>query len=459
MKNRLLFIYITFGLSFIVIFIISLLLLQKFISIKENSALVEHTQEVKNQILKVQMNLVEAENSQRGFLLTEDTVLLQPVTQTQKIIFKEIDSLKQLTKDNIEQQQIVKKLKETVSLRYQILYATIEGKSGSKLNEFLRNKENGNRIMQQFRHLSEQMYDVESRLLKKRREQQSLLEFAAPRYLGLILLLSWFFQLVSFFIIVKAFKRRQLHQKILENKIKEVNATNAELEQIAFVASHVLQEPLRKIRIFCDKLVTHYKNFLNEEGKIIIEKISSSSKRMQELLSDLINYTHVTKNEEEVNRVNLLKCFRQACEDLDAVIKQKRAIIQVGELPEVDGHYKQLYFLFYNLLDNALKFSKPDVPPVIDISASFADGAEVSSSNTFVTITFSDNGIGFAKEFNQKIFVLFRRLHANDSSIPGKGIGLAICKKVMLNHNGFITAKGEPDAGAAFYLFFPVSTA
>lgn len=112
------------------------MLLKKITSIKDSNIWIVHTHEVKNQILKVQMNLIEAENSQRAFLLTEDTVLLQPLTQTQKIIFKQIDSLKQLTKDNKEQQEIVKKLKETVSLRYQILYATIQNVSDGKLNEF-----------------------------------------------------------------------------------------------------------------------------------------------------------------------------------------------------------------------------------------------------------------------------------------------------------------------------------
>jgi signal transduction histidine kinase len=110
------------------------------------------------------------------------------------------------------------------------------------------------------------------------------------------------------------------------------------------------------------------------------------------------------------------------------------------------------------LLDNALKFSKTDVPPVINVSASHEKGNEIKGSNMFIKLTFSDNGIGFGKEFNEKIFILFRRLHSNASPIPGKGIGLAICKKVMVNHNGYITAKGEEGVGASFELYFPEST-
>lgn len=456
MKNRLVFIYVAFGVSFIVIITISLLLLQKIISIKESNFQVELTHEVKNQILKVQTHLIEAENNQRELLLPADTALLQPLSQTQKNTLREIDSLQRLTKDNAQQQEIIKKLRSAVSLWFQAMYATMDDVAAGAHQRFAANRQKENMMLQRVMQLCQQMDDVESNVLKKRREQKSILEFTAPWYLGLILLLSCFFQLISFFIIIKAYKRRQIHQKILEHKIKELNATNAELEQIAFVASHDLQEPLRKIRTFSDKLSIQYKSVLNEEGKAIVEKISFSSQRMQELLNDLINYTNVTKNEEEVRQVSLKKCWDQACQELNDIIQQKSAIIKVGELPMIFGQNKQLYLLFYNLIDNALKFSKKDIPPVINITCMQVKGTEVNSSHMFFKIVMSDNGIGFKKEYNKKIFVIFKRLHANNSPLPGKGIGLAICKKVMMNHNGFIIAKGEEGIGATFYLYFPI---
>lgn len=458
LKNHLLFIYIAFGLSFAVIITISLSLLQKFTSIIKSNSSVEHTYEVKNQLLKVQSDLIEAENSQQVFLLTEDTLLLKPLSKTQITIFEKIDSLRLLTKDNQEQQVLVKKLKETVSLRYQMLYATIDYASNGQLNLFLKYRERGNKIMQQFMKLSQQMDNVESNLLQKRRKQKSIVEVAAPKNLALILLVSCLFQAISFLVIIKDFKRRRIHQKILEQKINQLNVTNAELEQIAFVASHDLQEPLRKIRTFTDKLIIQYKGDLQEEGQIIVEKISSSSQRMQELLNDLLNYTHVTKNEEEVTLVDLQKCFDEVRQELDGVIQQKKATIKVEELPVVSGHFKQLFVLFYNLLDNSLKFSKPGVSPVINVIASKVSGEEINSSSFFTKITVSDNGMGFEKEFNKKVFVIFKRLHANNSFPAGKGIGLAICKKVMLNHNGFITAKGEAGIGATFNLYFPADS-
>ncbi len=415
----------------------------------------EHTHEVKTQILKVQADLIVAENNQREFLLSKDKSLILPVSETQKSTLREIESLNRLTVDNPYQLQLIKKLKEEVSLWYQILYVTIDS---SDVVHFTSNIEKGNKTLQQVMQLCEEMDKVEADLLQKRKKQIRTLEFAAPWYLGVILVVSCLFQLISFLIIIEAFKRRRIHQKILEQKIKELNATNSELEQIAFVASHDLQEPLRKIRTFSDKLIIQYKSALDKEGKIIVEKISIFSHRMQELLNDLINYTQVTKNDEEVKKVDLNICFADVCKELSDVIKKKSAVIRVDELPIADGYYKQLFLLFYNLLDNALKFSKQDVPPVINVVASQVTGKEVNSSNMFIKIAFGDNGVGFEKEYKKKIFIIFKRLHPKDSPLRGKGIGLAICKKVMLNHSGYITAEGETGTGATFNLFFPVNT-
>ena len=456
MKNRLLVIYVSFGTSFFVTIIISFLLLQNIISIKKSNYWLEHTYEVRNQILKVQADLIQAENNQREFLVRKDKALLLPVSETQKSTLREIDSLKRLTIDNAGQQKQIKKLKEAVSLWYQILYVTGDS---SDSEHFAINLEKGNNVLKQVMQQSTGMDKIEADLLKQRKEHISGLEIAAPRYLGLILTVSCLFQLVSFFVIIEAFKKRKIHQKILERKIKELNATNAELEQIAFVASHDLQEPLRKIRTFTDKLLVQYKSALDQEAKIIVEKISVFSKTMQELLGDLINYTQVTRNDEKPVNVDLKVCFAEVCKEMGDEIKKSGAVIRVDALPTVEGYYKQLHLLFYNLLHNALKFSRQNVAPVIDVAPSEITGDEVNSSQMFIKIAFRDNGIGFEEEYSKKIFVIFKRLHPNNSPLAGKGIGLAICNKVMLNHNGYITAKGQPGAGATFDLYFPVATA
>lgn len=432
------------------------MLLRNFTSVEESDSWVEHTYEVKNQILKLKANLIEAENNQREILLSKGDTSSLPISKTQKSTFKEIETLKRLTVDNLQQQQLIKKLRETVSLWYQGLYATINDKKDGELDHFSVNLNTSNANLQQVMLVSDDMEKQESKLLKIRKDKKDLLQNTAPRYLGVILFVSCIFQLGSFTVITRAYRRRKSNEQLLEKKVKELNASNAELEQIAFVASHDLQEPLRKIRTFSDKLTINYKTSLNEEGRMIVEKISLSSQRVQELLNDLINYTTITENAEEPTQVDLSECLEKVLEELVDAIRIKGATIKAGWLPVVAGHRNQLAILFYNLLDNSLKFSKAGKTPVITVSSQTVSGKELRAPNMFSKITIEDNGIGFEEEFNKKLFVIFKRLHASNSEIPGKGIGLAICRKIMTNHNGYIAAEGKIGEGAAFHLYFPL---
>jgi len=260
--------------------------------------------------------------------------------------------------------------------------------------------------------------------------------------------------MVSFLIITNAFKKRKTYQKILENKIKQLNLSNSEMEQIAFVASHDLQEPLRKIRTFGDKLIKHNSPGLNKDGQKLLEKIAAAASRMQELLNDFINYTRIVQSTEPANLVSLEKVIEEVVIEFKESIDNKKAILKVDKLPEIVGYNYQLHLLFSNLLDNALKFSKAPIPPVIKITMADADHTETGDERKFIRVTFSDNGIGFEKEFAEKIFIIFQRLHSQNSSYLGKGIGLAICKRVMVNHDGYITASGEVGVGARFNLYF-----
>ncbi|MCW3110117.1 MAG: hypothetical protein JWQ09_4623 [Segetibacter sp.] len=447
--------YMAFAISFIVTIVISILYLEEFSALQKSNEQLERSHEVRNQILKVQSNLIEAENSQLSYLITEDKELLIPLSQTQKNILSEIEKLKELTSDVPEQQKIIAKLKETVSLRYKVLYETADAENSSNLVIFLKNADKGKRIMKDFLSLSRKMDEVESMLIAKRKHESDWIQFVTSFYLKLILIISILFQFVSFIIITKAFKRRKIYSKILENKIKELNLSNSEMEQIAFVASHDLQEPLRKIRTFSDKLVKSYSWNLNKDGQKLLEKMATASRHMQELLNDFINYTLIVKSTEEAEVVLLEKVINDVRTELKDAIEMKKVSLKVDKLPEVVGYNHQLHLLFSNLLDNALKFSKANIPPVITISVSNNMDSEISSDKKYIKISISDNGIGFEKEFAEKIFIIFQRLHSQNSSYLGKGIGLAICKRVMLNHDGYITASGEAGVGATLNLYFP----
>ena len=455
MKKSLQFIYAGFAISFIVTIIISIVYLEEFTALQKSNEGLERTYLVKNRILRVQSFLTEAENIQRGYLITEDKTLLGQLRKIQVDIFKEMEKLKELTFNLPEQQSIIVKLKELVSQRYTLLYQTADDANSSNLLVFLQNGEKGKQIMNRFYLLTNRMDEIETEILTKRKFESQTLQFVTSFYLKLTLILSILFQLFSFTLIIQAFKKRRIYQRILENKIKELNISHSEMEQIAFVASHDLQEPLRKIRTFSDKLGKNHAADLHKDGQKLIEKINNSSKTMQELLSDFISYTRLVRSAKTQAEVSLTKVVRQVEANFRTVIDLKKAVIIVDDLPEIFGYEDQLQLLFSSLIDNSLKFAKPGVATIINISAKNYKLSEKDSEKEYFEVVFSDNGIGFEKEFAEKIFIIFQRLHSQNSAYLGKGIGLAICKRVMINHDGFITAGGEPGSGATFHLFFP----
>ena len=454
MRKRVRYIYLAFAISFVITIIISILYLEQFSALQKSNEELEKSYQVKNKILKVQAYLIEAESSQREYLITEDKKLLRHLFDTETGVYKEMANLKELTTEPAGQQKIIARLKEIVSSYFRILYETTDAENSSNLLVFLQNREKGNRSMNDFLVLSNRMETVESNLLLERKHRNDWLQFITSFYLKLILFLSILFQLVSFIIITRAFKRRKTYQKILENKIKELNLSNSEMEQIAFVASHDLQEPLRKIRTFSDKLIKHNSSGLNNEGQKLVEKIALSGGRMQELLHDFINYTHIVQSTEKAGIVSLEKVIEDVCKEFKETIEDKKAILNVNKLPQLIGYSYQLHLLFSSLLDNALKFSKSTMAPVINITVADTEESDTRGERKYIKISFSDNGIGFEKEFAEKIFIIFQRLHSQNSSYSGKGIGLAICKRVMVNHDGYITARGEAGVGAKFDLYF-----
>lgn len=458
MKKRVRYIYLAFALSFIVTIVISIIYLSEFSSLQKSNERLQLSQEIRNHILKVQSNLIEAENSQRGFLLTEDKELLLPLTLSQKNIFNEIEILKNLTKTVPEQQQIIAKLKQTISQRYRVLYETIDAEAGADLQLFVKNADRGKRIMKEFMTLSNKFDELEAAQQSKRERENQLLEIVTSYYLKIVLVLSILFQFISFLIMIKAFRRRKENQIILESKIKELNLSNSEMEQIAFVASHDLQEPLRKIRTFSDKLIKSHFVETNNEGQKLLNKITTTSQHMQELLNDFIKYTRLVKNAEGIEPVHLKKVLEDVCAEFKGLIETKKATLLIDDLPVVNGYNYQLHLLFSNLLENALKFAKEEVPLVIRISFAKMMKGKKEDEREFSKITFSDNGIGFEKEFEEKIFIIFQRLHSQSSQYLGKGIGLAICKRIMMNHNGFIESQGEVGVGATFHLYFLINT-
>jgi len=249
----------------------------------------------------------------------------------------------------------------------------------------------------------------------------------------------------------------------LEHRVKErtyeLERSNSELEQFVYVTSHDLQEPLRKIRMFGEMLMNSY-NHLDDTSKKYLDKVNATALRMSTLLKELLNYTQLNK-EYEFKEVDLNTVVEQVLIDLELVISQKQAKVNVGSLPVIRAVSVQMHQLFYNLINNALKFSKADVPPQVTITYRVAEREEVEKLENlqhdirYCHIVVQDNGIGFRQKSAEQIFNIFQRLH-NRSEYSGTGIGLAICKKVVTNHYGDIYAVSEAGQGAAFHILLPM---
>jgi signal transduction histidine kinase len=252
----------------------------------------------------------------------------------------------------------------------------------------------------------------------------------------------------------------QLNKQLLDN-ITRLKETNEELERFAYVASHDLQEPLRKIILFSDQLAFKYGAILKEEGNDFIERIMKASQRMGVLIKNILSFSKSVANTDAFEETNLNVLIDGILSDLEVSIEQKKAIIKIGALPTlkiIPGQFRQL---FQNLIINALKFSKANYPPEIDIYAEKIKGMQLAGITTdqynedYYNIYIKDNGIGFEQKYADEIFVLFKRLNSYDK-FEGTGIGLSICKKIVEKHNGFISANSKIGTGSTFIVSLPL---
>ena len=242
-------------------------------------------------------------------------------------------------------------------------------------------------------------------------------------------------------------------QNELRNKIYNLESANQGLEQFAYVASHDLQEPLRKIRAFGDRLQSKYQEQLDDTAGDYIERMQNAAQRMQNLINDLLKYSRAGRDNEAFKSISLNTVVDSVLDTIDERVKETDAIIKVEPLPEIEAHPNQLEQLFLNLLTNALKFKKESENPEINIWCEEVNEA-YDSQLTAYRIHIEDNGIGFDEKYIDRIFEIFQRLHGRHQ-YEGTGIGLAICRKIVENHGGKIYAKSKKGKGSTFVVKLP----
>ena len=236
------------------------------------------------------------------------------------------------------------------------------------------------------------------------------------------------------------------YQRVQEKYITELNRSNLELQQFAFIASHDLQEPVRKLLFYSDFLMSQYAGILEGPGIKYLTSMQQSAQRMRVLIKDLLVFSQIKKEEIVFRSINLNTIIAEVIQDFEMLIEEKKATLQIDALPALNADEMMMRQIFENLISNALKYSSDGKPPVIEINGKNSDGC--------VLLTVKDNGIGFDEKYLPQMFTLFQRLH-NRSVYEGTGLGLAICKKIVEFHNGKIWAQSTEGKGSAFSVSLP----
>ncbi len=249
-------------------------------------------------------------------------------------------------------------------------------------------------------------------------------------------------------------KIQELNQQLLEN-IARLESANKDLDQFAFMASHDLQEPLRKIQMFSERLLLKYKDKLDDDGIMYIHSVQKASNRMQNLIKDILTFSKMTieVNAFEDSDFNLL--LSEVLNEMKDEISEKNAKVIIDQLPTLKVNPGLIKPLFYNIVNNALKYCKKDIHPIVRIRSEMNSGENNHTKNKYCRIFIEDNGIGFEQKYSEQIFGMFKRLHSK-SEFEGTGIGLALCKKIVEEHNGYISALSKINEGSTFIISLPV---
>lgn len=289
----------------------------------------------------------------------------------------------------------------------------------------------------------------EAHVLNKTIEITALNKAGREFYISLTISLTQQKNKSAFIAFLRDISDQKQNEAELKQKTQELVRSNKKLEQFAHIASHDMKEPIRKIRVFNRMVIDLYGDLIPEAGMGYLHKVEKSIERLYNMVEGVLRYATVEGKSDPVTLVDANAVLNIVIDDLELVIKEKKAVIDVSRLPTFEGVPLMIYQLFYNLVNNALKFSRPDQPPVIKITGA------VLESEKEIEIAIQDSGIGFSQDHAVKIFGTFARLHSKDK-YEGTGLGLSLCKEIIERHHGSIWARSQLGEGATFFIRLPV---
>lgn len=446
-------------------------------SLTKTQQSLDNTSMITTAISKLHLSVVQAESGQRGYLLTGDKTYLTPYYEAILQLKSQVSLVKSLSSSIEGQADDIARLLFLVDDKVAVLTKTADLALADedRRAHYLLETHKGRDLYEQILTLVGQIEERElnfkiSQFVKLAEiKKDAKITFAITAITSALLIIGMFI-LTRINLRNASIYRSELEQQneMLASKVSErtqelmiysdeLSRSNRELEDFAFVASHDLQEPLRKIQAFSDRLETMFKDELGEKGIDYIGRMKSAAQRMSNLINDLLEFSRVTTRGREFIDIDLSKVLSEVVSDLEIAIKESDTEVDIDDMPVIQADPSQMHQLFLNLLSNAVKFRRPDVAPRISIN--YQHQSEFSEThNTDIewqVITVTDNGIGFLEEYTDKIFVPFQRLHGR-SQYKGTGIGLSVCRRIVERHGGTITAQSESGEGATFIIKLPV---
>jgi signal transduction histidine kinase len=459
--------------------IIAILAYRSIAIITENNASINNTLQTINLIKDLHRALVAAESSQRGYLLTSDAEYLEPYLQTlgvvDELLHKLNESSIELPAQKPRFQTLYAHVRDKIRHMQRIVTLTDRDKIVTALRQV--KTDEGIELMRAISALITEMEHEEFALLGKNKaiaaknREFTIITLLLANGIGLILSIGvfslWYRNASKIALLNNELAKANLE---LEEKVnartlvllqysEELQRSNRELEEFAFVASHDLQEPLRKIRAFGDRLQQKFSAELGESGADYVARMQAASGRMSVLIDDLLSFSRVTTKQRPFESVDLNKVMREVMNDLDYAIDESEAQLHIDPLPTLDADASQIAQVFMNLISNSLKFHAPNTRPIITVTCEINVASPLANDDQlWCCLRFADQGIGFETQYAERVFSLFQRLHGRDE-YSGTGIGLALCRKIIERHGGTISAQSSLDEGALFIIYLPMKQA